>query len=176
MTWASNQAFFGHDIGQLGRVDELEGGADLDQAADDLDGVHPVAAARHLRDQARRERQQQERKREHGGEGRQPDDRIEEIAAGRHHQQPADDRKGAGERRDRERERHEEHADQAASAFVVRRGVQEEARQTQLEETQQAEAEHDEEAGDEQVQPGVVGQASGASSPRRRTRRARPRP
>ena len=66
--------------------------ADLDQAADDLDRVHPVAAPGHLREQARREREQEERQGEHRGERRQADDRVEELAARRHHEQAADDR------------------------------------------------------------------------------------
>ena len=59
----------------------------------------------------------EERKCEHRGEGGKADDRIEEITAGRHDEQPADHRERAGERGDRQRERHEKHADQTAAAF-----------------------------------------------------------
>ena len=89
---------------ELGRVQELERRADLDQAADDLHRVHPVAALGHLREQAGRERQQEERQGQHRGERRQADDRVEELPGRRHHEQAADDRERAGERRDRQRQ------------------------------------------------------------------------
>ena len=44
-----------------GRVQELERSADLDEAADDLHRVHPVAALRHLRKQAGGQGEQKER-------------------------------------------------------------------------------------------------------------------
>ena len=148
----------GRDVAELGGVEELERRADLDQAADHLDRVHPVAAAGHLREQARAQGQQEERERQHRREGGQADDRVEEVPARRHHEQAADDRERAGERGDRQRQRHEDHADQAAAALALGRGVEQEVGQADLEEPQQAQAEGHEEGRDDQVQPRVVGQ------------------
>ena len=54
--------------------------------------------------------------------------------------------------------RHEDDADQAPLALALRGRIQQKAWQSQLEQSQQTEPERDEQAGHEQVQPGIVGQ------------------
>ena len=146
------------DVAELGGIEKLERRADLDQAADHLDRVHPVAAAGHLRQQARTESQQEEGQRQHRGERGQAKDRVEKVPTRRHDQQAADHGKRAGERGDRERQGHEDHTDQPAAAFAPSRGVEQEAGQTDLEQPEKAQAECDEEHGDTEIQPGVIGQ------------------
>ena len=54
-------------------------------------------------------------------------------------------------------------ADQPAPALALRRGVEQEVRQADLEQAQQAQAERQEEPGDAEVQPGVIRQVLAAT-------------
>ena len=123
-TWASNQAFSGVTQASSAVLTNLKAAPISTRPPTTLTAFiqSPLRGILEIRPGDRASRKNG--KREHGRERRQPDDRIEEVAAGRHHQQAADDRERARERRDRQGQRHEDDADQAPLAFALRRGVQ----------------------------------------------------
>ncbi len=96
-------------VGEVGNREELQGERELKETEHNLDGVHPAARLGHGLEHCREHREEREGESQSESESGHADSRRDEVACGgRLDEQGTDDRAGAAERDEAERERHEE--------------------------------------------------------------------
>ena len=156
-------------ISQVGNRQEFEGECQFHEAEAHLHGVEPAATLGCAFQQGGEEREEGERQGQCEGEAEHADGgRKCGAAAGAHlNEQETDNRTGAGETHERQRERHEEDAEQARGLLglaVDRRAPR--GRQRNLETAKETGAEHHEHQEEEYVEDGIRGEVVEGGSPK----------
>ena len=130
-------------------------------------GVQPAAGFRQGIQPARKQGEQGERDRKRERKSRHPHEWAEVTTAVRgFHQQGTDDRAGTTEGDERERECHEEDADQSAAITGGIGFVDDPARQRDLERAEEGDGKDDEDDEERQVEKALLANAFNASEPK----------
>ena len=120
-------------VGLVGHTQELETEGDLDKTENDLHGTEPTAALGQVFQQGGEESENRKRQGKSQRESEHRHDRHPEFAGSRTNQDVADDRPGAGERHQHQRQSHEEDTDQTAFVRVPVALIDHPARKRDLE-------------------------------------------
>ena len=147
-------------VGEVGDGEELQREGYLDKGKHDLDGVHPTAALGCRLEPGGEDGEEGERKGQGKGKAEHADGGAEDVAGGADlDQQEADDGAGAGEGNQRQREGHEEDAEDAAGllGLAIDRGAPRRG-QRQLEGAEERETEHQQQQEEEEVGDGGGGE------------------